>query len=382
MPRDTFANINALTYRLRAAGALLGVTDNTLRSYADNAGVEVKRASEITPGAPAVRVFTPSTLFELAQWRRSQGYVKTPNESADPVVIAVEVIKGGTGKTTTSVELALHLQLMGLRCLLIDLDVQANATQMMGYEPDLQLDELDAYDLSRKAIVEHTFVDVAQPYLERGRASRIPQGALVDPIKRPFGECGPALIPSDMYLGDLEQLLVTSKGMRETHVRRLFEDACAEAVENFRPRQFDVVIFDCPPSSSFLTSSALVAADLIIAPIRLDAFSVKGFIKLVGEVEGIANDLKLYPELAILPTHYAPQLTRIGRMQTQLQKYKDLLLDCAISASEEFPRSLEEYLPLSLQKPTSNGAKEYRVLAETVLPRILEISKKKIRSQS
>src|SRR5450830_515521 len=139
--RSTYARTDALLYRLRAAGSLLGVTDNTLRSYADGAGIEVKRASDITPGAPSIRVFQPDTLFKLAAWRRAQGNTKFPKAGSGPVVISVDVVKGGTGKTTTAVELALHLQLMGLKTLLIDLDSQANATQMFGYEPDLTLEE-------------------------------------------------------------------------------------------------------------------------------------------------------------------------------------------------------------------------------------------------
>ena len=48
--RSTFAQADSLLYRLRAAGTLLGVTDNTLRGYADHAGIAVRRASDLTPG--------------------------------------------------------------------------------------------------------------------------------------------------------------------------------------------------------------------------------------------------------------------------------------------------------------------------------------------
>lgn len=372
MARDTFADTSGLQYRLRAAGTLLGVTDNTLRGYADNAGIPVKRASDITPGSPAVRVFEPDTLFRLAQWRRAQGYTKAPSRQH---VITVDVIKGGTGKTTTAVEMALHLQFLGLRCLLIDLDIQANATQMMGYEPDLTPDETAQYGVTEAAIVTNTFAHVLVPFVEsrsRGGGLRLTGDVNSPVIKMPFGEAGPHLVPADTFLGDVEQAIANAKGRRELYIRQLLEQAKTGAIPGFDTSSYDVIIFDCPPSVSFTSTAALAAADFVVAPIRLDAFSVKGLIKLMREIDVVDEAYGVRPELVILPTHYAPQLTRIGRMQTQLQQhYRDLLSPSAISASEDFPRSIDNYLPLTLLKPTSNSSREYRVFAEFMLGKMI-----------
>lgn len=365
--RDTFSDTSSLIYRLRAAGALLGVTDNTLRGYADNSGVPVKRASDITPGAPPVRIFDPPTLFSIAQWRRQQGYVRGPSRRT---VIAVDVIKGGTGKTTTAVELAVHLQLMGMRCLLIDLDIQANATQLMGYEPDLTIDETTQYGVSEKAIVTKTVSHVLIPYIEsRTRGVARATWDLGDVIKTPFGLHGPHLVPADTFLGDIEQAIANAKGQREMYLGQMLRDAMQGKIDGFDLSGYDVIIFDCPPSISYTSTSAISAADYVVAPIRLDAFSVKGLVKLMREIEAVTETYRKdhAPELVILPTHHVAQFSRIGRMQAQLQQhYSKWLAPCVISSSEEFPKASESYLPLTLMRPTSQAAREYRAFTEFI----------------
>lgn len=375
--RSTFAITSGLQYRLRAAGALLGVTDNTLRTYSDNAGIEVKRASDFSPGAPPVRVFLPETLFQLAQWRRAQGYIKIPQFARSPIVVAIYVIKGGTGKTTTAVELAVHLQMMGLRVALIDIDIQGNATQSMGYEPDLTMDEATAYEVNAEAIVQDTFASIMLPFLDRSRGSlalRAEVGESV--IKKPFGEHGPHLIPADTFIGDLEQGLALAKGQRELYIRQMIEASKDGSVPGFNASNYDVILFDCPPNVSFTSTAAMAAADIVVSPIRLDAFSVKGLTKVMNEITAMDEAYKLRPQLVILPTHYSPHLARIGRMQSQLNKYRDMLAPNVISTSEEFPKSLENYLPLSLQKPTSTPASEYRMFAEFMFKKIVELGSK------
>ncbi len=370
--RDTYAVTAGLDYRLRAAGALLGVSDNTLRTYADTSGLAVRRASDINPAAPSVRLFDLETIFQLAAWRRSTGLFKGPAVESGPVVITVDVIKGGTGKSTTTAELGLHLQLMGLRVLLIDLDIQANLTQMYGYEADLTESEAQDYYLTPRAIVTGTFASVMLPFLERTRTGNTRWPDQTSYVKRPFGESGPALIPADTFLGDLEQGIANAKGPRELFFRKFLEAAKNGQVPGFDATQYDVILFDCPPSISFTSTNALSAADFVISPIKLDSFSVKGLSKLVSELNMLDQTYQVRPELIILPTHYAPNLARIGRMQSQLTGYKDYLAPCAISASEEFPKGLEAYLPLALQKPTISATKEYRVFAEHMYTKIVK----------
>lgn len=374
MPRDTYSNLESLNYRIRSACTLLDVTHNTLRGYADNAGITIRRASEITPGAPATRIFDPSSLFHIAQWRRAQGYVKGPAPNTRPKIIAVDVIKGGTGKTTTSVELAVHLQLTGLRCLLIDLDVQANATQMMGYEPDLTLSEAEQFDLTERAIVTETLGTVLTQFLERNSKVAFRAGPSENLIKQPFGLHGPHLVPSDTFMSEVEQVIATGKGQRELYIRHLIDASCEGAIPGFDVSGYDVIIFDCPPSASFISTAALAAADFVVAPIRLDAFSVKGLTQLMNEIMGLNSAYHVRPELVILPTHYTPHLARIGRMQMQIAQYEDKLASNVISASEEFPKSLDHYIPLSLQKPTSTSAKEYKIFAEFMRQKIMKKS--------
>lgn len=370
--RDTFVDLNSLNYRLKAAGTLLGVTDNTLRGYADMPEFGVLRANTLNPKSPAVRLFTPDVLFKMAIWRRASKLIRIP-DSIRPKVITVDLIKGGVGKTTTAVELAIHLQLLGFRCLLIDLDIQGNATQMLGYEPDLTIDEAEQYGLTENAIVIDTMASILMPYIERSRPGARGTGEVsVNAIKMPYGEDGPHLVPADAFLGDLEQALHSAYGGREVYIKRLLDDAAAGKVPWFPVRGYDVIIFDCAPSVSFTTSAALAAADIVLAPIRLDAFSVKGLSKLNSELSAIESEYGIKPELCILPTHYAPQLSRMTRMQAQLQPFKDRLLECSISHSEDLPRSLDNYTPLSLQRPSSQTCTEYRALAEIMKKKILE----------
>ena len=371
--RDTFAHIENLSYRLRAASALLGVTDNTLRGYADTAGIHIRRASDLQPDAPAIRIFDPNTLFQLAQWRRAQGYLKSPSRTK-PVVITVDVIKGGTGKTTTAVEVAVHLQFNGLRCLLVDLDVQANATAMMGYEADFTAEEAQAYQLSDKAIVRHTLANILIPFIENQRTDSTHHTIPHDVIKMPFGPYGPHLIPADTFLSDVEQAITLVRGPRELTIKTMLEYATNGHLKGLDLSAYDVIVFDCPPNVSFTSTAALAASDLVVAPVRLDAYSVKGLSKLISEINGLNKAYGVSPELVILPTHYAPQLARIGRMQAKLDHYKGALAPCVISASEEFPKSLDGYLPITLQKPTSHASQEYRMFADFLYNKIIQMN--------
>lgn len=369
--RKTFAILDDCTYRLKAASALLDVSENTLRSYVKDSGIDAKirRQSAENPAAPAVRIFSLDNVFELAAWRREKGLVKKASDS--PVYIAVELIKGGTGKSTTAAEIGVQLQLSGFKVLMIDLDVQASLTQLMGYESDLEGPEAEAHDLEPEAIIHGTFLDVIKPVIENTRPGKIKMEDASQYIKYPFGIHGPALIPADTYLGTLEHVLNATRDDRESQFLAFFQASSEGRVPGLNVNDFDFVVFDCPPSVSFTASNAIAAADYVVAPVKMDSFGIKGVSLLVNEINIIERKVKERPELIILPTHYSTNIARVLRMLQRLQDYKENMPNLNISASEAFPRSQEYYLPLTLQQPTAAPVKEYRAFSDYIIERVM-----------
>lgn len=376
--RPTFAFIDNVEHRLKSTAALLSISENTLRTTLVESGIEVRRANQDNPTAPAVRLFDLPSIFAIAEWRRNKKLSKGI-EGKKPLVIAVEIIKGGTAKSTTACEVGVQLQLQGLKVLMIDIDIQANLTQLMGYEADLSYDEAETYGLSQEAIVKGTFATICAPLVDR-QARQVDASTI---IKYPFGRSGPALIPSDTYFGDLEQSIAKSTGPRELFFQRVFSASMLGEVPGLNIAEFDVVIFDCPPSVSFVATNAIAAADIIIAPVKMESFSVKGLSKLVSEMNALVsayqNSIK-NPELIILPTYYSTNLPRVGRMQERLNQYRDHIAPSSISQSEEFPKAIENYLPLTLTKPTCQPVKEYRMFVDFLIKKIHAVAKAKEQS--
>ncbi|MDR3323585.1 MAG: ParA family protein [Zoogloeaceae bacterium] len=371
--RSTYALLDQYEHRLKAVAGLLNVTENTLRNYLAESGIKVKRANADNPKSPAIRLFDLPKIFEFADYRRRKNSRGT--EGKRPVVVAVEIIKGGTAKTTTTGELAVQLQLFGLKVLAIDLDIQANLTHILGYEADLSVEEAEKFGVSHAAIVTGTFATLCKPLLDRRRAVSVDAETL---LKRPFGPFGPALIPSDTFFGDLEIAIATTQGPRELTFQKFFRESQEGRIPGLNVGDYDVVIMDCPPHVSFVATNAIAAADIIIAPVRMEAFSVKGLSKLITEIETLReaypNNVR-QPELVILPAYYSINLTRNARMQDKLSQYPGCVAPTLISQSEEFPKSLESYLPLTLTKPRCEAVKQYQAFADFMYKKIRERAK-------
>jgi len=377
--RATYADVGGHIHRFKAVASLLNIGENALRASVKESGIDVPRANALNPKAPAVQLYSIPKIFEVANYRRERHGLGL--EGKKPVIIAVEIIKGGTAKTTTAAELTVHLQLQGLKVLAIDLDVQANLTHLMGYESDIQADELDKYDyLAPEAVVSETFLTVCRPYIEEAALT----SALFPPssldIKRPYGEYGPALIPSDIFLGDLERDIVGARGPRETFFRRFFADSAAGKVPALKVSDYDVIVLDCPPHTSYITTNAIALADIIIAPVRMEAFSVKGLSKLIQEIHSLRMHYPnegIDPELLVLPTYFTPNLQRNARMQATITNFHVTVAPIVIAQSEEFPKSLAFNMPLSLIKPRADGAKQYQQFATLIYDKAKAIAKAK-----
>ena len=218
------------------------------------------------------------------------------------VVVTVANQKGGVGKTTTAVNVAMALADAGLHILLIDMDAQGNASTALGVPHSAGTPSM--YDV----IVDG--VDLAEVIVPSPA-----QGML---------EVAPATI--DLSGAEIE---VVGRMRREYLL--------ADAIESFLSthRDYDVIIVDCPPSLGMITLNALVCADQVLIPIQTEYYALEGVTQLWRTIEMIRKQLN--PKLhvgAILLTMYDRRTKLSEEVAEEVREhFPDLVLETAIPRS-------------------------------------------------
>jgi len=244
------------------------------------------------------------------------------------IKLAVLTSKGGTGKTTTAINLGHGLALSGRKVLIIDCDPQGSASAAFGINGEKGLADL---------LMEGK-VDIFQVR---------PQLYLVPSGRKRLAELEIALAATGDRLCRLKNALSRLSGV-------------------------DWVILDCSPSINIVNLNALGFADYLLIPSSLDYFSLEGVkstIELTGEMEaGGESKLKV---LGVLPTFYDKR-TSVSRMalETLRNTYgkmvfeTEIRLNTEIKKSQWFKKTIFEYAPYS------HGAYDYYKLAREVLERL------------
>lgn len=228
------------------------------------------------------------------------------------MIIAVVNQKGGTAKTTTAVTLGHKLALDGQRVLLVDTDVQGHVAKALGM---------------KKAPGIRRLVDRAQ----FGDTQQLIVAA------RP----GLDVLPSDKSTAAAKRALV-GMNFRE----RVLADALAEL-------DYDVVVIDCAPSVDVLHVAALVAAQWLVIPSRLDYLAVDGVNEMLSSVLEIRQQS---PEqapnvLGILPTFFDRQTKEtVVQLRALVESFGQLVLppvpvDTKLREAPAFGKTIWEYAP-------------------------------------
>lgn len=251
-------------------------------------------------------------------------------------ILSIAIQKGGSGKTTTALNLAAALREMGRKVLLIDLDPQSNLTQAMGFQEE---PEPNVYQLLKsEAAGQETDVRAAI-----------------------YQANGMDIIPANLELSAAEMELVSVYG-RENLLKTILQPI---------QEDYDYIIVDCPPSIGMLTVNALVASDFILMPLQAEFLPLKGLRSFMRAFQGVRKLNKNLEILGVLLTRFDGRLSMSQRIVKQLEEeYGDKVFINKIKTNIALARAQERGLDIFLHDESSNGALNYLSLAYEVEGRI------------
>lgn len=250
-------------------------------------------------------------------------------------IISFSNQKGGVGKTTSAVNVAASLGILGYKVLLIDLDPQGNATSGVGISKkglknsinDVLLGDIKA----REAVLETEYKNLS-------------------------------VIPANIALAGAEYNLYQENG-----AERIMKDALATIKDDY-----DYIIIDCPPSLSMLTVNAMVASDGVIIPMQCEFYALEGLSQLTVTINRIkANYNNSLNITGILVTMYNSRLLLSLQVINELNKhYADKLFKTKISRGVKVSEAPGFGMPVYYHEKRAKGADEYLSVAKELASRI------------
>lgn len=261
--------------------------------------------------------------------------------------IAICNLKGGVAKTTTAVNLAAILAAeRGKNVLVIDADSQANATSFLGG---------DREQPGMAALLQGQNTEEKPLELQRTNVG------------------GVTLIAGSAELMDLDltkagEGTVNVQCLRE--VRAFLEESASRGPHpaSWRPpspcegKALDYCLIDCPPAFNAASSAALIAADAVLIPVKLDAFALEGMANLLQQIQ---NMRRINPQLwvlGVLPVMWYKSES-ILQAERALRE-SGLRILPRIRRSDRVDDMTYAQAPLISCSPRSGPCKDYRVLAK------------------
>ncbi|MCM8824113.1 MAG: AAA family ATPase [Candidatus Omnitrophica bacterium] len=247
--------------------------------------------------------------------------------------------KGGTGKTTTAINLSSYLGLAGKETLLVDIDPQGNATSGIGIDTSNN-SFFSIYSLLMdETHFEQVIISTNWPHL--------------------------SLIPSEISLTGAEIELVNITE-REKKLKYVIDEL---------KEQYAYIIIDAPPSLGLLTINVLCAVDSVIIPIQCEYYALEGMSKLLNTIKLVRERLNSNLEIEGILLTMADFRTRLTLQVIDEVKnfFKNKTFNTIIPRNIRLAEAPSFGKPIFFYDPFCVGAKAYMNLAEEILKEKIEI---------
>ena len=247
-------------------------------------------------------------------------------------IVSLTNQKGGVGKTTTSVNLAVSFAVSEVKTLLIDLDPQSNATTGL------------------EALIEEKHGTVYDLIVGKEKTSKVISSTRLDCLD---------IISSTNDLVGAEVELVNLMA-RERQLEKALKSV---------QKKYDYILIDCPPSLGLLTLNALTCSNSIIIPIQCEYYALEGLGQLLNTFRLVQKNLNPKLEIeGVLLTMYDSRLNLSSQVADEVRSFfKEKIFDTVIHRNVRLSEAPSFGKPALLYDANSTGAQNYLSLVEEIL---------------
>lgn len=246
-------------------------------------------------------------------------------------VINVSNVSGGVGKSTTVIELATYFGSKGYRCLVIDADMQASATDCIGDKG------LPIHDKELK---------ILDKQIEQGNSVlKALDNCLIESVSSDLSDVmmEPEIIEGVIQKTEVHNVYLCPSSIRLCQTdKQLTDDITRSAVNRLSialdivKEKYDYILIDNSPAQTLVSTNTLLASDLNIIPVKLDRKSLKGMILSLKNILSVMKRNHKEIDVKILFTMVA----RRGRTEKLMipwlkEQFGDMILDTLIPCQKK-----------------------------------------------